>query len=165
MFQEMIRAQNNLSITAGRTKEKINSKMRATVKDLLGYRYALEGEPIEKYREREELMWHLEAADLFSDVIFGVDSSKKRQFMKDNLDWSRTRPLRIYNYVQKLADIFPPEHLNILLRISLNHTPEDTIRIFEEITGEAERGDYSGEPTGIDTTKFKGAVRAGLSRN
>jgi len=155
MFHEMIRAHNNLSITAVKTSNKFDDRMRATVKELLGYRYALEGEPIEVARERRALLWHLENADRFSDALFGVDSSKKRQFMKDNYEWNRTRPLRIYNYVQKLTDIFPSEHLTRLLSSSLTHTPEEIISLYEANKGEAKQSDYSSQPTAIDPRAFK----------
>lgn len=153
MFQEMIRVQYTLSITSARTKYKFDDKMRTTVKALLGYRYTLKGEPI--YREREEFDWHLDNASILSDIIFRVDSSKQRQLRKNEVEWKRTRPFRIYTYVQKLADIFPAEHLIQLLRSSQRLTAEELIALYEANKGEAKMSDYSGEPTGIDPTKFK----------
>ena len=159
MFQEMIRARNNLRIATAKTSYKFDAKMRATIKDLLGYRYALTAEPIKIYRQRRDLMQIIKDSDKFSDWVFGIDSSRQRQFMNNNAEWNRLRPLRIFDYVQKLADIFPPEHLTHLLASSLNHTPEEIISLYEANKGEAIQSDYDCEPTGIDLSSIRKRAR------
>lgn len=150
-LQEMIQVRDNMSTTAAQTRERFDAKMRDTVKDLLSYRYALEGEPIEDARKRREFMQHIENAEILSDAIFGKDPSKSRLLMK-NYEWNRGRPHRIYDYIQRLADMFPSRYLLYLLRTSLNHTAEETIAIFEADKGEALHSDYSGQQTGLDYT-------------
>jgi hypothetical protein len=89
------------------------------------------------------------------DMIFGGNSDIQIQFMKNNANWNRTRPVRIHNYVQKLADIFPPEYLTRLLHSSKNLRAEELINLYEADKGEAKRSDYSGIPTGIDLIQLR----------
>lgn len=155
MQQEMIQSQNILSFTAIRTKNIFDERMRSTVKELLGYRYALEAKPVEQPPEVRELVWHWENAMKIGDMIFGGNSDIQIQFMKNNANWNRTRPVRIHNYVQKLADIFPPEYLTRLLHSSKNLRAEELINLYEADKGEAKRSDYSGIPTGIDLIQLR----------
>lgn len=155
MFQEMVRVHDSLSGTAMRTKDKIDSRMRATVKEVINDRLIPVAEPAKKVRQGRELRMHFIIADAVSDALLGMDSSKQMQFMKNMEEWNRTRPVRIYNYVLKLVDIFPAEHLTQLLRDSLSHDAEETIRIYEPIKGEARSKDYSCEPTQIDPSSIK----------
>ena len=155
MLQEMIRVKNSMTMTSMRTKNKFDDRMRVTVKDLLDYHYAMEGESIELVNYRRDFMQVLERADILTDWIFRVNSSRRRQFMKNAAEWNGNRPIRIFNYLEKLVDIFPPEHLIDLLSSSLKHGPEEIISIYEANKGEAKLSDYGGEPTGIDLTAFK----------
>jgi len=155
MFREMVQVQNTLSLTAAMTKEKIDARMRATVKDLLRHRYALEPEPIEEYNKRRGKMLQVGIVDLFTDALLHVDSSNKRRDMYNYEELNRTRPLRIYNYVQRLADICPPEHLTHLLQTSLRMTPEALISFYEASQNDAKLSDYTGQPSSIDPNVFK----------
>ncbi len=155
MFQEMNRAHYFMRVTSVRTKDKFDARMRVTVKDLIRYIYAKESQPIEESSPQREFTWHLETAEKLGDLFFRVDSSSQRQFLKNVAEWNRNRPVRICDYVQKLADIFPPEHLTRLLLSSLKNTPEEIISIYEANKGEAKSSDYSGYPTGIDSSKLK----------
>ena len=155
MFKEMVQAQNSLSLTAAMTKEKIDAKMRATVKELLNYRYASKGNPIKKYNGKNVFTDHFEDSVILGELLFGPDPSGRRQVQVMNIELNRTRPLRIHNYVQRLADIFPPEHLTHLLRTSLRMTPEALISFYEANPNEAKLSDYAGQPSAIDPNVFK----------
>ena len=155
MSLEFVSARNDLRLTAERTRGKFDERMRANVKELLGYRYADIGKPIELPSETRELMEHIENADILSDVLFGANNSERRQWKRANLEWYRNRPVRVYNYVQKIADIFHPEHLTHLLRTSLRMTPEALISFYEANPNEAKLSDYAGQPSAIDPNVFK----------
>ena len=159
MLIEMNEVQNTLRITAARTKDKFDERMRTTVKDLLGTRYALEAKPVEMIPEVRELVLHWENAMRIGDAIFGENSDKQIQFLKNNAEWNKTRPVRIYNYVQKLADIFPAEHLTCLLHSSKNLTAEEFISRYESNKGEAKQNDYGGIPSGIDLSQLRAKIR------
>jgi hypothetical protein len=157
MQQEMIQAHNRLSVAAVATKSKFEDRMRATVKELLSYRYALVAKPIEENSEVPELMWHWENAMRIGDAIFGGGSENQ---MRALMERNRTRPVRVNGYVQKLVDIFPAEYLTDLLRSSLNLTAEELIYRFEANKGEATHSDYGGIPTGIDQSQLgEGNIR------
>ena len=153
MQREMIETHNVLSFTAVRTKNKFDERMRATVKELLGYRYALETKPIEETAEASEFRGHWENAIRLGNALFG-GNSKEIQFWKNNAEWNRNRPIRIYDYVQKIVDIFPAEHLTRLLYSSKNLTAEELISLYEANKGEAKQNDYGGIPTGIDQNQL-----------
>ena len=148
-MQELEIAHDSLLIVARKTKNGFDGRMRATVKEMLGYRYPLKAVPAEKVRYREDFTQILESSEIFSNLIFGIDSSKQSQFMK-KVEWNRTRPERINTYIKRLADIFPAEHLSQLLSSSQLMTAEELIALYEAKKGEAKQSDYSGEPTGID---------------
>jgi hypothetical protein len=150
-LQEMTQVRNIMRTTAEKTKEKFDTRMRSTVKGLLIYRYAPKTEPADVERERRYHEAHFEIADIFSDIFFKVNNSERRQFMKEITEWARGKPLRVFLYIQKLADIFPAQYLTLLLRTSLKNTAEQTIAIYEANKGDALRSDYSGEPSGIDS--------------
>jgi hypothetical protein len=152
MQQEMIQAHNRLSVAAVATKSKFEDRMRATVKELLSYRYALVAKPIEENSEVRESMWHWENAMRIGDAIFGGGSENQ---MRALMERNRTRPVRVNGYVQKLVDIFPAEYLTDLLRSSLNLTAEELIYRFEANKGEATHSDYGGIPTGIDQSQLR----------
>ena len=154
-MQELEIAHDSLLIVARKTKNGFDGRMRATVKEMLGYRYPLKAVPAEKVRSGEEFTQILESSEIFSNLIFGTDSSKQRQFMKKVEEWNRTRPERINRYIKRLADIFPAEHLTQLLSSSQLMTAEELIALYEAKKGEAKSSDYSGYPTGIDSSKLK----------
>ena len=155
MLQELIQAHKFLSSTATITKNKFDAKMRATVKDLISHHYALKVKSIDIVRQKRMVKNHFEVSEIIGDRLFGMDTSKKLQFQKNGEEQLRTRPYRIYTYIQKLVDIFPVEHLTKLLRDSLSHTPEETILLYEANKGEAQASDYYCEPTQIDPTALK----------
>ncbi len=155
MSLEFVRARNDLRLTAERTRGRFDELMRANVKELLGYRYAEVGKPVEIPSGTRELVGHYENADILSDVLFGVNNSERRSAR----EWDRNRPVRVYDYVQKLADIFSPEYLIHLLRNSLRMTPEALIDFYEAYQNEAKLSDYAGQPSAIDPNAFKTMIK------
>ena len=154
MQKEITQAYNGLSFAAVKTKDKFDARMRATVKDLLGARYALECKPVEVPQEVREFMDHLENAIRFGDAISGVNSDRLIQSMKYS-EWNRNQPVRIYDYVQKIIDIFPAKHLMLLLHSSKNLSAVEFISLYEANKGEAKQSDYDGIPTGIDQNQIR----------
>jgi hypothetical protein len=152
--QDMEIVYTSLLLVARKSKKSFDDRMRTTVKELLAYRYTLKTKTVEATREMESLTQGIEAIDILTDRIFGVDSSRQRQFRRNNYEWNRKRPVRIYDYIQKLADIFPAEHLTRLLRDSQHLTEEELITLYEAKKGEAKQNDYSGYPTGVDLPKI-----------
>src|SRR5690606_24209323 len=125
-----------------------------SVKEVLEYRYAPIVEPAKVAAEKEAFMQILDNADKFSDALFGMDSSKRIEWRRRNYEWNQARPVRVANYVQKIADIFPARFLKYLLFNGRGLTAEQLIDRFELIKGEARGSDYAGNPSGIDLSSF-----------
>jgi hypothetical protein len=155
MHLEARRVYNSLIFTAAKTKDEIDARMRNTVKDLLDYHYALEGEEIEDVEGRKAHMQAFLISSQIADKLLGVDSSNHRQTYKNAVNWNHERPRRISDYVQKIADIVPAENLTKLIRDCQRLTAEKLISRYEAVKGEAKLSDYSGQPTGIDSNAFR----------
>jgi hypothetical protein len=158
-LKEMIIVRNNMTIAAGMTKDRFDARMRMTVKDLLGYRYASLRVPIEVARGVREEVYHFELAGILGDGLVGSGPQKLRPSLGSISLWNRYRPIRVYGYLQRLVDSFPAMYLTVLLRTSLNHTAEETIALYEGNKGEAIRNDYAGQPTAIDLTSIPVTVK------
>jgi hypothetical protein len=158
-LKEMIIVRNNLTIAAGMTKGRFDARMRMTVKDLLGYRYSSLRVPIEVARGNWEEIFHLELAGILGDRLVGNNPQKRMPSLGSISLWNRYRPIRVYNYLQQLADIFPAMYLTDLLRTIMSHSAEETIALFERDKGEAIRNDYVGQPTAIDPTSIPGIIK------
>lgn len=104
---EMSQTRSSLEDAARRTAARFDDWMRYSVKEVLEYRYAPIAETVEVAAEKESFMRTLESADKFSDFLFGMDSSRQRELRRRSYEWERGRPVRVANYVQKIADIFP----------------------------------------------------------
>jgi len=137
------------------TRDVFTAKMRATVKGLLEYRYALQGELTEDAKGRRAHIQALEDSGLMIKKIFGVDNSNFREAYKKKMNWDYERPRRVLNYVLKMVDIIPVEDLSKLIRDSQRLTAEGLISRYEAVKGEAKQSDYSGQPSGIDPNAFR----------
>jgi hypothetical protein len=115
--------------------------MRATVKGLLEYRYALQGELTEDAKGRRAHMMALKDSGLMIKKIFGVDNSNFREAYKKKMNWDYERPRRVLNYVLKIVDIIPVENLSKLIRDSQRLTAEGLISRYEAVKGEAKQSD------------------------
>jgi hypothetical protein len=153
---EMSQTRSSLEDAARRTAARFDDWMRYSVKEVLGYRYAPNAESVEEAAEKDSFMQILDSADKFSDFLFGMDSSRQREWRRGNYEWNQGRPVRVANYVQKIADIFPARFLKYLLVNGRGLTAEQLIDRFEFTKGEARRSDYAGNPSGIDLSSFVG---------
>jgi hypothetical protein len=155
MRQELELAQESLFLVARRSKNRLDTKIRVVVRDLLEHRYSVELTPKEVEEGSEELFRGVEIIERLSDRIFGVDNtsliSKRRSLYK----WNKERPRRVLDYVQKIVYIFPADHLTRLLRSSQHMTAAELIGYYEAVKGEAIRGDYTGIPSGIDPNSLR----------
>ena len=152
---EMMHVKESLNSVAMSTRDVFTAKMRATVKGLLEYRYALEGELTEDVESRQAQMQWFEGSGKNMDKILGVDNSNFWRTYRKNMDWEYERPRRVLNYVLKIVDIIPVENLSKLIRDSQRLTAEGLISRYEAIKGEAKQSDYSGQPSGIDPNAFR----------
>jgi hypothetical protein len=151
---EMNYVKNSLQHAAAEANHIVDARMRSTVKELLAYQYAPTAETVEVVKEIDSFINIIESADIFSDIIFGMDSSKNREFKRRNYEWNKARPVRLYDYVQKLADIFPAQHLIKMIHSCKSMPAEELIDFYEANKGEARQSDYGGKPTGIDLSVF-----------
>lgn len=151
---EMSQTRSSLEDTARRTAPQFDDWMRYSVKEALEYRYAPFAESVEVAAEKASFMRTLDNADKFSDLLFGLDSGRQREWRRRNYEWSQRRPVRVADYVQKIADIFPARFLKYLIINCRELTAEQLIDRFEFSKGEARRSDYAGNPSGIDSSSF-----------
>jgi hypothetical protein len=150
MQGERTLAQNALIIASESSRDIFDDKMRATVKEFVGYRYAVKSLTVEYAREKDKLLGTAYAANIVTGLVFGVDEREPVKFMKNIENWDRASSVRIYRYIQRLVDIFPAQHLTNLLRSCLKHSAEEVIMLFEVNKGEAKSKDYAEGPTQID---------------
>jgi hypothetical protein len=149
---ELSKTIDYLKITITMSMSVLDDKMRKTVKELLGYRYMLKPLSDKQKKIDEDRLLFINAAE-FADKVFGTEP---REWVKSRKSYEleRDRPVRIYDYVQKIADIFPAEHLTRLVYCSKQLSPEALIAYFEAEKGEASGSDYVGEPSGIDPSTY-----------
>ena len=137
-----------------RTEPKCNELMRSAVKDMLNASYPVKARLVQHIKDDEVMVSAFLLGEATVGLIGGTFSREKLAARRASMEWNKSRPRRVRDYVMKIAEIFPAEHLTELVTSSQMMNAVELIEFYEAVKGKAKQSDYAGKPSGIDTSKL-----------